>query len=184
MKTEIEIWNGSGWNHYAGLRELKSLKVGTRGLAARQGISKIEVAPRDSEKPFGMAARYFDADGELMFTQGFDQNDSAHYIRECVFALLTEGVQNRINARQKEINRSARVNRITAWRRNWDATTPVSGAIDKLSVKFHNMRRNALSEDFRPSRKLCTKSAWEVCAGQISYSDAVAKIIAAGGIQK
>ena len=115
MKTEIEMWNGSGWNHYAALREIKSLKVGTLGLAARQGISKIEVAPRDSEKPFGIAARYFDAEGELMFTQGFDQNDSAHYIRECVFALLTEGVQNRINARAAEIRRTAYTNRISAW---------------------------------------------------------------------
>jgi len=200
MKTEIEIWNGSGWNNYTALRTLKTLKVGSRGLAAKQGISKIEVAPRDSERPFGIAARYYDADGELMFTEGFDQNDGAEYIRECVFHLLSEGVQNRINARQAEINHTARVNRITAWRRNWDAVTPISRSIDKLSVKFHNARRaakpelpqnvaahytaaqwQAYGEIKQPSRKLCTTLARQVTTGEISYADAVAKITSAGG---
>jgi hypothetical protein len=181
MKIKINIWNGSGWNHYAALRELKSLKVGSHGLASRQGIAKIEVAPRDSEKPFGMAARYYDAEGELMFTQGFDQNDSANHIRECVFALLTDGVQNCINNRAAKIYRENFIHKISAWRRNWDEKTPISNSIEKLSVKFHCARKNALSENFRPSRKLCTTLAWEVCAGQTTFKDAVAKITAAGG---
>lgn len=181
MKTEIAIWNGGGWNNF---RNLKSLKVGTRGLAAKQGISKIEVAPRDCDRPLGIAARYYDAAGALIFTQGFDPTDSPAWIRDRVLALLVEGVQNRIDARRRAMNRDAFRVKISAWRRNFDAKEPVSNSIDKLSVKFHNMRHNAISKDFRPSRKLCTESARAVCAGQISYAEAAAKIIAAGGIQR
>ena len=118
MKTEINIWNGGGWNNYTALRELKTLRPGSRGLAAKQGISKIEVAPRDSERPFGIAARFFDVAGNLTFTLGFDQHDSAAWIKERVYALLDEGIQSRKNARAKEISRAAFVQRITAWRRN------------------------------------------------------------------
>ncbi len=182
MKTEINIWNGGGWNNYKALQTLKSLKVGCRGLAAKQKIAKIEVAPRDSERPFGIAARYYDADGELVFTQGFDQNDSADWIRERIHALLVEGVQNRIAARAAELGRAAFTKKISAWRRNFYATPPTSNSIDKLSVKFHAMRRAALDESNRPSRKLCTNLAREVAEGRVTFKDAVNQIVAAGGI--
>jgi hypothetical protein len=181
MKTQINIWNGSGWNHFAGLRELKSLKLGSRGLAARQGISKIEVSPTDSERPYGISARYFDHDGEEIFHQGFGQNDSAHWIKCRIYDLLNDGVLNRKIANRKKAIRAAFIQKISAWRRNFDAKQPVSNSIDKLSVKFHTARKNSLSEDFRPSRKLCTNLAWEVCAGRTTFKVAVAKITAAGG---
>jgi len=172
MKTEIEIWNGSGWNNYDALRQLKSLQIGTRGLATKQGIKKIEVAPRDSERPYGIAARYFDADGELIFTQGFDQNDSAGWIRERIYALLVEGVQHRINIRAAEIARGEFVKRITSWRRNFDAA-PRSDtkSANKLRAKFGALR----TATGKHSRKECWKITHEVMAGTLSYKDAVAK---------
>lgn len=73
--------------------------------------------------------------------------------------------------------------KVSQWRAGW-FKLPASNSIEKLSVKFHNMRRNAASEDFRPSRKLCTSLTYDVVTGAVSYADAVAKIIAAGGVQK
>ena len=73
--------------------------------------------------------------------------------------------------------------RVSQWRQGW-FKLPVSNSIQKLSVKFHNMRRNAASEDFRPSRNLCTNLTYDVVTGAISYADALAKIVAAGGIIK
>ena len=138
MKTEINIWNGGGWNNYSALKNLKSLPAGARGLASKQGISKIEIAPRDSEKPLGIAARFFDAAGEIIFTLGFDQNDSAKWIRERVLALLIEGVHARIAAREAKIRRDAFLQKITAWRRNFDAKFEAdkTATFNKLSNKF------------------------------------------------
>jgi hypothetical protein len=68
----------------------------------KQGISKIEIFPLDADRPFGIAANYYDADGECFWTQSFDRNDSAEWIRECVFNALKEGVQNRIEASRKK----------------------------------------------------------------------------------
>ena len=184
MKTQIEIWNGHGWNHHPALSALKSLKAGSRGLASRQGIARIEISPRDAERPYGIAARYFDADGELLFTQAFDEHDSARWIRERVHALLVEGVKERIAARETKMYREYFLKKISAWRRNFDETGPVSGSFEKLAAKFHALRRNAASADLKPSRKLCTNSARGVCGGQISYREALAKIIGAGGVQK
>lgn len=53
-------------------------------------------------------------------------------------------------------------------------------SLAKLSAKFHAMRRNA-SEGSRPSRKLCTSLALAVVTGRVSYKDAVAQIVTAGG---
>ena len=103
MKTQVSIRNGSGWNNYQALRELKCLPAGTRGLMQENGVAEITVGPRHSDKPFGIAARYFDADGEEMYCQGFDQNDSAGYIRARVTALLTEGIAQRIAANRTRI---------------------------------------------------------------------------------
>lgn len=61
---------------------------------------------------------------------------------------------------------------------------PIKNSVDKLSHKFHAMRRNALAETHRPSRKICTKLAFEVSAGRVTFRDAVNQIIAAGGVQK
>jgi hypothetical protein len=103
MKTQVSISNGSGWNSYQALRELKALPAGTRGLMQENGVAEITVMPRSSDKPYGIAARYFDADGEEMYCQGFDQNDSASYIRARVTALLTEGIAHRIAANTARI---------------------------------------------------------------------------------
>lgn len=116
MQREIDIWNGSGWNNYQALRELKTLPRGTKGLMAANKIARLEIAPRDSDRPFGIAARYYDADGDLRFTQGFDQNDSAGWIRERVVALLEEGIESRIAARRKEIKREDFAKKCAAWR--------------------------------------------------------------------
>jgi hypothetical protein len=98
MKHQIEIHNGGGWNNYQALRELKNLPVGTRGLMAANKIARLTVAPRDSERPFGIAARFFARDGGEMFCLGFDQNDSADWIGQRVVALLEEGIEARIAA--------------------------------------------------------------------------------------
>ena len=98
MKHEIEIWNGSGWNNYQALRELKNLHVGTRGLMAANKVARLTVAPRDSERPLGIGARFYDSAGEEMFCLGFDQNDSANWIGKRVIALLKEGIESRIAA--------------------------------------------------------------------------------------
>lgn len=183
MKTEIEIWNGDGWNNYAALRTIKSIKVGSRGLAAKQGIVKIEVSPANSEKPFGIAARYFDAEGEEVFCQGFDQNDSAEYIKERIYALLLEGIENRKIANLKKSSRAAYVEKISAWRRNFEAKRTISNSVEKLSQKFHAMRRKS-HISYRPSRRLCTTLAGRVTNGGCTYVEAVSQIAATGGIQK
>ena len=182
MKTEIDIWNGGGWNNYSALKTLKSLPAGARGLASKQGISKIEISPRDSEKPIGIAARFFDADGEIIFTLGFDKNDSAEWIRDRVHALLAEGIQNRIAERAAKIRRDAFLQKITAWRRNFDAKFQDKAAtFNKLSNKFHAARRAAVDQSRRPSRSLCTAMAGRVTNGGCSFDAARAEIIAAGG---
>lgn len=180
MKTEINIMNGRGWNNYTALRTLKTLKPGCRGLAAKQGVRSIDVAPRNSDRPLGIAVRYYDDDGELIFTQGFDQNDGADYIRDRIYALLSEGIQNRINANKSRIRIEAYKSKISAWRRNFDAKSPVSDSLEKLLVKFHAMRRAALP-DFQPSHKLCTYLAMSVAGGDATYKDAVSQLVAAGG---
>ena len=100
MKTEIKVWNGSGWNHYKGLEVGNSMFEGKltalKSLLRKNKIAELTVAPSDSEKPFGISARYYDVSGEQSFNQGFDQNDSAEYICARVFALLDEGIENRI----------------------------------------------------------------------------------------
>lgn len=172
MKTEIKMWNGGGWNNYSALKSLKTLPVGTRGLMTANGIQTIEISPRDSERPYGIAARYYDAAGELIFTQGFDQNDSADWIRERVFALLTEGIRNRINARAAEIGRAAFVKRITAWRRNFDAA-PLSDtkSANKLRAKIGALR----SATGKHSRKECWTITYAIIAGTMTYRAAVAQ---------
>jgi hypothetical protein len=186
MKTEIEIWNGSGWNNYVALRQLKTLQIGTRGLLTRNGIRSLEIAPRDSEKPFGIAARYYDADGELVFTQGFDQNDSASWIRERVYALLAGGIRARSNERAREISRNEFVQKITAWRRNFDAMTANTqmmsrgdkviefnvGSASRLRAKFGKLRELGGKNI---SRKTCWNLTYAVMAGEMTYAEAVAK---------
>ena len=172
MKTEINIRNGSGWNNYPALRELNCLPAGTRGLLQANGIQTLEIQPRDSERPYGIAARYYDADGTLIFTQGFDQNDTAAFIRERVVALLVQGIQNRIAERARDIARTAFIKRITAWRRNFDPTprSPDAG-MNKLRNQFGILRKKT----GRHSRKYCWQLTHAVCAGTMTYRDAVAK---------
>ena len=169
MKTEIEIWNGGGWNNYQGLRTLKSLQLGTRGLASKQGNVKIEVCPRDSERPYGIAAFYFDVEGELIFTQGFDQDESADFIRECIYALLVKGVQSQIDERGKEIARAAFIEKIKAWRNNWPKINtppkPASGA-NKLRGKIGQWR----TQTGKFSRKTCWKFTTAICTGEMTFS--------------
>lgn len=175
MKTEIEIRNGSGWNRYAALNELTALPVGTRGLLRSNGVQRVEIAPRDSERPYGIAARYYDADGELMFTQGFDQNDSANFIRDRITVLLEQGIQNRINAKAKELARTAFIKRITGWRRNFDAAERSSTkSAGKLRAKFGQLRE-ATAWESRVSRKQCWILTNAVISGEMTYRDAVAK---------
>jgi hypothetical protein len=176
MKTEIEIWNGRGWNNYAGIRTLKFLQVGTRGLASNQGIAKIEVCPRDSERPYGIAAFYFDADGELIFTQGFDQNDSAEFIRERIFALLVKGVRNQIDERGKEIARAAFVEKIKAWKNNWPKinTPPAQSGANKLRWKIGQWRE----QTGKFSRKTCWKFTTAICTGKMTFAAVKEKFFA------
>lgn len=166
MKIEIEIWNGGGWNNYEALRTLKTLPVGTRGLLTANGISRLEISPRDSERPYGIAARYFDAEGELVFTQGFDQNDSAKWIRERVVALLEEGIQNRINAKAKKLAREAAIQRITAWRRNFDAVVKTKDASGPLRAKIGQWRE----QTGKFSRKECWNFTHKILAGEITFA--------------
>lgn len=98
MQPDIEIRNGSGWNNYTALRNLRSLPRGTATLAKKNGIARIAVAPTHSEKPLGIAVRYYDAAGEEKFAQLFDQNDSAEWIRRRVITLLEKGICVQIEA--------------------------------------------------------------------------------------
>lgn len=93
----------------------------------------------------------------------------------------TMALWDEIQAREAVINPFKA--KVSQWRAGWYKPA-VSNSIEKLSVKFHAMRRNAADEAHRPSRKLCTTLAREVTTGAVSYADAVAKITAAGGIQK
>lgn len=95
MKHTIEIRNGSGWNNYAGLKDLKNLPAGTKGLMKKNGVAEIHIGPADDEKPFGVAARYYDADGELVWEQSFGEDSSASWIRSRVTALLEETISVR-----------------------------------------------------------------------------------------
>lgn len=95
MKRTIEIRNGSGWNNYAGLKELKNLLAGTRGLMKKNGVAEIHIGPADDEKPFGVAARYFDEDGEMIWEQSFGEDSSASWIRGRVTSLLEETISVR-----------------------------------------------------------------------------------------
>lgn len=70
--------------------------------------------------------------------------------------------------------------RVQKWRTGWYQKAK-SNSLDKLTQKFHAMRRAALDDANRPSRSLCTHLARRVCAGGISYPAAVAEIVAAGG---
>jgi hypothetical protein len=103
MTHTITINNGSGWNNYPALRELKNLPLGTKGLMRANGCTLLEIGPADPEKPLGIAARYYDASGDLLFTQRFDQNDSAGWIRSAVTALLTKTIAVRREERGAEI---------------------------------------------------------------------------------
>lgn len=103
MKHIIEIENGSGWNNYEALRSLKTLPAGTKGLMKNNKVQTLNIGPKDEAKPFGIAARYYDAGGELLFTQSFDQNDSAEWIRSAVTKLLTKTIAVRLAERRAEI---------------------------------------------------------------------------------
>lgn len=74
------------------------------------------------------------------------------------------------------------IERISQWRRGWYKPIP-SNSTTKLAAKFHAMRRAAVDVNRRPSRGLCTALAAQVTSGQVSYRDALARIVAAGGIE-
>jgi hypothetical protein len=95
MKHNIEIRNGSGWNNYAGLKDLKNLPAGTKGLMKKNGVAEINIGPADDEKPFGVAARYYDADGEMIWEQSFGEDSSASWIRGRITSLLEETISVR-----------------------------------------------------------------------------------------
>ena len=94
MSTEINITNGSGWNNYPALKGL-ILPRGTKGLLKSNAITRLDIEPADAERPFGIAARYYDSDRELIFTQHFDQNDTGSWIRAQVVELLTKTIRVR-----------------------------------------------------------------------------------------
>lgn len=173
MQREIDIWNGSGWNNYQALRELKNLPRGTKGLMAANKIARVEIAPRDSEKPFGIAARFYDADGDLRFTLGFDQNDSAGWIRERVIALLEEGIENRIAERRKEIAREEFAKKIKAWR---SQSAPIAPHRPEPSERVRGseveeLRRGGLADadwrDARAARALLSAGCSSMSKGHI-----------------
>lgn len=95
MKHTIEIRNGSGWNNYSGLKDLKNLPAGTKGMMKKNGVAEIHIGPADDEKPFGVAARYYDADGEMIWEQSFGEDSSASWIRGRVTSLLEETISVR-----------------------------------------------------------------------------------------
>lgn len=120
MKREILIKNGSGWNDYRALREMKSLPRGTRTLMVENKVARIEVGPYHKYKPLGMAARFFDRHGEQLFCLSFDQNTSAERIKDRVNWLLVEGISQRIeanlarNAKGKHVQAAAQLAPATA----------------------------------------------------------------------
>ena len=113
MKREISIRNGSGWNRYQALTDLKCLPRGTKGLMAKNGVSKIEIEPKDWDRPFGFVARFLgeakaEDDGEYhipetLFTLSFDQNTQAQTVRDAVMELLAEGIPAAVARRRREI---------------------------------------------------------------------------------
>lgn len=159
MTTEINIWNGGGWNNYEALRTLKTLPVGTRGLLRKNGVARLDICPTDSERPFGISARYYDADGQEIFHQGFDQNDDAQWIRERVTTLLTEGIQNRIVARRVKLNRESFIKRITAWRRNFDANFDFNYG-NARGTKSANKLRGKIGQWREQTGKFSRKDCW------------------------
>lgn len=168
MTTEINIRNGGGWNNYTALRELATLPVGTRGLLTQNGVWRLDISPADSERPYGIAARYFAADGEEMFCQRFDQNDSAQWIRARVTALLLEGISHRIAARATQLSRAAYVQKITAWRRNFDALpTKRRNSGDKLRATIGQWR----AETGKFSRKECWNFTHAILAGARTFAE-------------
>jgi len=102
MKREVEITNGSGWNNYAALRHLH-MPRGIKGLMAANGVQRLAIEPYDSERPFGIAARFYDRADERLFTLSFDQNASSAGVRGAVVELLTETIPAACARRAKEI---------------------------------------------------------------------------------
>lgn len=171
MKTEITIRNGSGWNRYSALNELKTLQVGTRGLMTRNRIQAITVGPMDQERPYGIGVRYYAADGELIYTQNFAGDDSTSHIRQRIYSLLVEGIQNRIARRAQDISRQAFLHKITAWRRNWDAPDKRASRGDRLRNKIGQLRKKT----GRHSRRYCWGLTQAVLKGELTFKDAIAK---------
>ena len=162
--------------------------MGSGGLASKQGISKIEICPLDSDRPLGIVANYYDENDDFFWKQHFDQYDSAEFIRNRVFNALNDGIQKIINASMKKRKHDLFVHRISSWRRNFDAINPnpnqnQKSSIGKLSAKFHTMRRKSTNKNKRPSRSLCTKLGLEVCAQRVTFNDAVKQIVADGGLK-
>ena len=181
MKREINTWNGSGWNNYPGLRAPIVLPRGARGYMAAQNIAEIRIEPYDSEKPFGIAVRYIDDDGECIWTTRFDQNDTGDYIRAAVMTALTEGIRQRADNIQRRRMVEKFKARISQWRRGF----PGQGGKDSIGIlanRFHAARRAAVSDDHRPSRKLCTSLASDVCRGAVTFNNAKAIVENAGGL--
>lgn len=164
MKIEIKVHNGSGWNNYAGLRTLK-LRRGTRGLARENGVFEIAVGPADSERPYGIAARYYDQSGDCVFTQGFDQNDSAAWIEDRINWLLSEGIA----VRQARLNRAraldAYKHRVSAWRRNFDPAPKSHRAENALRSKIGAWR----SSTGRFSRSDCWSFTHAIRSGEMTF---------------
>jgi SpoVK/Ycf46/Vps4 family AAA+-type ATPase len=184
MKREINTWNGSGWNNYPGLRTPIVLPRGARGYMADQGIAEIRIEPYDSEKPLGIAVRYIDDDGECIWTTRHGQNNTGADIRECIMDALEEGIHERKKRVQRQYIIEAFKARISQWRRGFPEPPQDKrhSGIDRLSVKFHQARKRAATIEQRPSRKLCTSLASDVCRGAVAFANAKAIIENAGGV--
>ena len=181
MKREINTWNGSGWNNYPGLRAPIVLPRGARGCMAKQGIAEIRIEPYDSEKPFGIAVRYINNDGECIWTTRYDQDDTGDYIRAAVMTALTEGIRQRADKIQRRRMVEAFKLRISQWRRGFPEQ-PGKDSFQELSHRFHAARRAALKDDHRPSRSQCTSLARHVCGKSKTFADAKHEIESYGGI--
>lgn len=166
MKIEISIRNGSGWNNYAGLRDLTTLRPGTRGLARKNNVFRIEVGPADAERPLGIAARYYDEGDDLTFTQYFDQNDSAAHIEDRINWLLEEGIEVRKARRAREIARTDFTSRVTAWRRNFDPAGKSNRSAMALRAKIGAWRE----QSGRFSRKDCWAFTDAIRAGSMTFA--------------
>lgn len=176
MKIEINIRNGSGWNRYPALKHL-TFPAGTRRGLRQNGVTRLVVEPHDSERPLGIAARFYtdnDAGTDLRFTLCFDRSDSAEWIRERVSALLTEGIDNRLAKRRKEIAREATIQKIKAWRHNWDDQRGYDSqrGANRLRARFGVLRKQ---HGCQVSRKRCWELTNAVRAGTMTYRDAIAQ---------